>query len=138
MHEMHSGVQVVEEVPGSGAAVERRHVYRIRLRLWLLDGEPVRWRAAWGPVGKAALEDDGRTLLTEVRLDRRLINGLFYGMEGMRVGGTRRLRISAHMAYASRRVPGSVPPDAGLVAEVTVLDEQPWPPRPAPEAGPRT
>jgi hypothetical protein len=136
---MHSGVQIVEEMPGAGGVVERRRVYRIRLRMWLLDGTPVRWQMASGPVGRAALEDEGHTLLTEVRLHRgSLINGLFYGMEGMRVGGTRKLEMAPHMAYADRGVPGSVPPGAGLVAEVTVLEERPWPPGPAEGSGSRT
>jgi hypothetical protein len=40
----------------------------------------------------AYLEDDGATLVTDVRMDRvSLIPGLFYGMEGMRIGGTREL-----------------------------------------------
>jgi hypothetical protein len=119
-----SGITLLEDVPGSGPPVERRHNYRIRLRMWLSKGDPVRWPAAWGPVGRATLEDDGQTLVTEVRLDRRsLVNGLFHGMEGMRIGGTRRLRIPPHLAYAERGVPGIIPPQALLVAEITVLEE---------------
>jgi FKBP-type peptidyl-prolyl cis-trans isomerase len=49
------------------------------------------------------------------------MNGLFYGVEGMRVGGTRRLRIAPHLAYGRPGVPGIVPPNAELVAEITIL-----------------
>ena len=119
-----SGITLLEDVPGAGPAVERRHNYRIRLRMWLSKGDPVRWPTPWGPVGRAALEDDGHTLVTEVRLDRRsLVNGLFYGMEGMRIGGVRRLKISPHLAYAERGVPGIIPPHAVLVAEIAVLEK---------------
>jgi hypothetical protein len=53
------------------------HDVEIRLRLWLNRGETVRWPAAWGPVGIASLEDNGETLVTEVRIDRHsLVNGL--------------------------------------------------------------
>jgi FKBP-type peptidyl-prolyl cis-trans isomerase len=62
--------------------------------------------------------------VTEIRLDRRsLISGLFYGVEGMRVGGTRRLEIAPHLAYGSRGVPGVIPPGAVLTAEITFLAE---------------
>jgi hypothetical protein len=63
------------------------HNYQIRLRLWLNKGDAVRWKTAWGPVGRARLDDNGETLVTEVRIDRQsLVSGLFYGIEGMRVG----------------------------------------------------
>jgi FKBP-type peptidyl-prolyl cis-trans isomerase len=78
---------------------------------------------AWGPVGVARLEDDGATLITEVRMDRRsLINGLFYGMAGMRVGGTRHLEIAPHLGYGERGVPGVIPANARLTAEVTIVE----------------
>jgi hypothetical protein len=118
-----TGVTLLVDVPGDGEPVLRQHNYRIRLRLWLNRGDPVRWTTAGGPVGKASLEDDGTTLMTEVRIDRRsLVSGLFYGIEGMRVGGTRRLEISPHMGYGEEGVPGIIPGAALLIAEVTILD----------------
>jgi FKBP-type peptidyl-prolyl cis-trans isomerase len=69
------------------------------------------------------LADNGETLITERRINRgTLINGLFYGVDGMRVGGTRRLEIAPHMAYGNAGVPGVIPPGAVLIAEVTILD----------------
>ncbi len=85
-----SGLKLLVDIPGSGDLVRRQKNYRIRLRLWLNRGEAVRWQTAWGPADIARLEDNGETLITEIRIDRRsLVNGLFYGVEGMRVGGTR-------------------------------------------------
>jgi FKBP-type peptidyl-prolyl cis-trans isomerase len=52
------------------------------------------------------------------------VNGLFYGVEGMQVGGTRRLEIAPHLAYAERGVPGSIPANALLVAEITILESR--------------
>jgi hypothetical protein len=119
---LRSGLTLLADVPGDGEPVRRQHNYRIRLRLWLNKGEAVRWPRAWGPVGVARLEDDGTTLLTEVRIDRRsLVSGLFYGVEGMRVGGTRRLEIAPHLAYGDRGVPDVIPAGAVLVAEITIL-----------------
>jgi len=131
---LRSGLSLLADIPGTGDPVRRQRRYRIRLRLWLNKGQAVRWQAAWGPVGTARLEDNGETLITEVRIDRRsLVNGLFYGVEGMRVGGIRRLEIAPHLAYGDRGVPGVIPPGALLVAEITILEgcaAAPKPPSP--------
>ena len=119
---LRSGVTLLAEVPGTGAVVRRQQNYRIRLRMWLHHGEAVRWPGPSGPVGVARLEDDGTTLITEWRIDRRtLVQGLFYGIEGMRIGGLRRLEIAPHVAYGVRGVPGVIPPAALLIAEISVL-----------------
>jgi uncharacterized protein len=120
---LRSGLTLLADVPGLGDPVRRQHSYRIRLRLWLNKGDAVRWRMAWGPVGASRLEDDGETLITEVRINRGLlISGLFYGVEGMRVGGTRRLEIAPHLAYGDRGVPGIIPAGAVLTAEITIRE----------------
>jgi hypothetical protein len=120
---LRSGLNLLADMPGTGDLVRRQHKYRIRLRLWLNRGEAVRWQTAWGPVGVARLDDNGETLITEIRMDRRsLVNGLFYGVEGMRIGGTRRLEIAPHLAYGDRGVPGVIPADAMLTAEITILE----------------
>jgi len=120
---LRSGLTLLTDIPGTGDLVRRQHNYRIRLRMRLNKGEPVRWQAAWGRVGAARLEEEGETLITEVRIDRRsLISGLFYGVDGMRVGGTRRLEIAPHLAYGDRGVPGVIPAGAVLTAEMTVLE----------------
>jgi len=120
---LRSGLTLLVDLPGGGEPVRRRHTYGIRLRLWLKDGRAVRWQAAWGPVGIARLDDNGETLLTQVRIDRHsLVAGLFYGVEGMRVGGTRRLGIAPHLAYRGRGVPGVIPGGSSLTAEITILE----------------
>jgi hypothetical protein len=120
---MRPGLTLLVDLPGTGDPVRRQHDYRIRLRMWLNNGDAVRWQTAWGPVGVARLEDAGATLTTEVRINRgRLISGLFYGVEGMRVGGTRRLEIAPHLAYGDRGVPGVIPAGAVLTAEITIAD----------------
>jgi hypothetical protein len=120
---LRSGLTLLADVPGSGEPVRRQHNYRIRLRMWLNKGQAVRWQLAWGPVGIARLDNDGELLITEIRIDRRsLVNGLFYGVDGMRVGGTRRLEISPHLAYGDRGVPGVIPAGAVLTAEITIVE----------------
>lgn len=119
---MRPGVEILEEEPGSGAEVRRHSTHRFRLRCWLHRGEPVRWSQPWGPSPGAHLEDAGTTLITELRVDRELMfPGLFHGVQGMRVGGTRKLLIAPHLAYGEAGVPGVIPPNALLTVEVTAL-----------------
>jgi hypothetical protein len=120
---LRSGLKLLVDIPGAGEPVRRQHNYRIRLRMWLNKGEPIRWHMAWGRADVARLDDNGMTLITEVRIDRHsLIHGLFYGVEGMHVGGTRQLEIAPHLAYGDRGVPGVVPAGALLTAEISILE----------------
>lgn len=52
---------------------------------------------------------------------RRAIPGLEYGVEGMRVGGERRLRVGPHLAYRDQAIPGPIPANAVLEFHVTLL-----------------
>jgi hypothetical protein len=52
---MRSGLEILEDTPGSGPPVERQRYYRIRLRMWLNKGEAIRWTAPWGVVGRSLL-----------------------------------------------------------------------------------
>ena len=53
--------------------------------------------------------------------ERGTIAGLSFGVEGMRVGGRRRLRVGPNLAYRAEGVPGLVPPHAVLVFEVELI-----------------
>ena len=123
---LRSGLTLLTDLPGSGDIIRRQQKYRICLRLWLNKGAPVRWQNPWGTVGATWLHDNGETLVTEARIDRRsLVSGLFYGVEGMRVGGTRRLEMAPHLGYGENGVPGVIPANAVLTAEVTILEAAP-------------
>jgi hypothetical protein len=120
------GVEMLSESPGDGAAVRRRRHYRIRLRMWLRQGEPVRWPEPWDVDDRADVDEEGAALTTDVRVDRTsLFAGLFFAIQGMRVGGTRTLRIAPHLAYGKQGVTGVIPANALLTVEVTVLSERP-------------
>ncbi|MEH6473584.1 MAG: FKBP-type peptidyl-prolyl cis-trans isomerase [Halopseudomonas sp.] len=122
---MRAGIKVLEDTPGSGLKIERQHTYLVRLKLWLNQGEPVKWTSPSGLVDRARLEDDGETQISDLRIDREsLINGLFYGVDGMRIGGRRKLKISPHLAYGKNGIPGLIPADAVIIAELSVLEER--------------
>ena len=122
---MRSGIKLISEIEGSGPALQRQHTYLFRLKLWLNKGDPIRWERPWGLIDRARLEDDGETLITDLRVDREsMFNGLFYGVQGMKIGGRRKLKISPHLAYGEDGIPGVVPRNATIVSEIMVIEER--------------
>ena len=120
---MRAGIEVLADTPGTGTPVKRHNWYQIRLKMWLHKGDLVRWSKPWG-TSQTKLIDEGETLETCMRIDReQLVAGLFYGCEGMNVGGKRTLRISPHLAFGAQGVPGVVPPNALLIAELEIISE---------------
>jgi len=94
-----SGIEVLADKPGSGAAIKRQRVYpcawssgSIRARRL---AEVIGWDQPWGLIDRAQHEDDGASLLSDLRIDREnLFTGLFQGIDGMCIGGRRKLKIS--------------------------------------------
>jgi FKBP-type peptidyl-prolyl cis-trans isomerase len=56
------------------------------------------------------------------RSARATIKGWDDGIEGMKVGGTRKLTIPAALAYGAQGCGGVIPPHAALVFEVELLE----------------
>jgi hypothetical protein len=119
-----SGIEVLEDTPGDGEEIQRHQFYRMSLRIWLNRGDAVVWTRPFGLLDQHTISPDGRTLTADYRVDREfLFSGLFYGIEGMRIGGTRKLKISPHMAYRDAGVEGMIPPNAVLTVEVEIHSE---------------
>ena len=101
--------------------MQRHHFYRLSLRIWLNKGDAVVWTHPFGLLDEHTISADGQPLTADYRVDREfLFSGLFYGIEGMRVGGKRTLKISPHMAYRENGVEGMIPPNAVLNVEVEI------------------
>lgn len=99
-----SGVKLEEIVVGSGAIAQRGDTVQIRYTGYLNRGD--------------AFQKE--ELITFKIGERRVIAGLEYGVEGMRVGGRRRVHVPPHLGYGPTAVPG-IPPNAKLVLDVELL-----------------
>ena len=102
---MLSGLKILEVVIGSGPAAEPGSRITVRYTGYLNRGE--------------VFQRD--VVVTFVVGERNTIAGLSHGVEGMCVGGRRRLRFGPHLAYRDRGVPAVVPPNAKLTFDVELL-----------------
>ena len=54
--------------------------------------------------------------------NKRVIQGWILGLKDMQVGGKRRLRVPAHLAYGERQIGTMVPPNSNLIFEIELLE----------------
>lgn len=122
-----SGIRLLDENAGLGEEIQRHKWYRMSLRIWLSKGEPIKWSKPFGLLDEKIISEDNQTLIADYRFDREfLFNGLFYGIEGMRIGGKRTLKISPHLAYREKGIEGMIPANAALKVEVAIISERKW------------
>ena len=105
---MKPGVKIKDVVVGTGRAVLASDVVTISYSLSLNRGDVIQAMTMTFPLK-----------------GRRVISGLKYGLEGMRIGGRRVIRVSPHLAYGEAGVPGMIPPNSVLVFDVELLDTSP-------------
>lgn len=102
---MTKGIEIQDLHPGSGPAAERGHTVTIYYTGFLNRGDKFQ-----------------ENITATFRVgSREVIAGLSHGVEGMRVGGLRRVRASPHLAYGSAGVPGVIPANAVLTFEIELL-----------------
>jgi len=103
---MKPGIDVESDEPGHGAVAARGKTVVVRYDGFLHRGDAFQTnQVVEFEVGK-----------------RRVIAGLEYGVEGMRVGGRRRSRVAPHLAYRDGGVAGVIPPNALLMFAVELLE----------------
>ena len=120
------GVKLIEESVGGGAVVQRQVNYVLAIRITLNRGEVVDLSKG----GSTRVYDEHFNcgsdgfLESRMRFDREnLIGGIFYSLEGMRIGGYRKVEIAPHLAYGESGVPGLIPAHAKLTVEIKVIRE---------------
>lgn len=108
-----SGLQFEDTVVGSGAeATAGKHV-TVHYTGWLYEN---------GQAGRKFDSSKDRNDPFVFPLGAgHVIRGWDEGVQGMKVGGTRRLVIPADLGYGSRGAGGVIPPNATLLFEVELL-----------------
>jgi FKBP-type peptidyl-prolyl cis-trans isomerase len=109
MAKAQKGIKITDLDLGEGAVAEPGKRVTIHYRGYLNHGE--QFRSSYD-MGEPYSFRIGR---------REVIAGLEKGVIGMKVGGKRRLRISPHLGYADKSVPG-IPPNAVLIFEVELME----------------
>lgn len=103
------GVQIEELVVGTGALATGKKSVDVHYTGWLTDGTKF-----------DSSKDRGKPF-TFTLDSGMVIKGWDIGVEGMKVGGKRKLTIPADKAYGDRGAGGVIPPGATLVFEVELL-----------------
>lgn len=105
-----SGLIIEEITVGDGAEAAAGHTVSVHYTGWLTDGSQFD-------------SSHDRDEAFDFRLGaRQVISGWDEGVQGMKVGGVRKLTIPPELGYGRRGAGGVIPPDATLVFEVELLE----------------
>lgn len=108
-----SGLQFEDTTVGSGAEAVAGKQVSVHYTGWLYND---------GKAGKKFDSSKDRGQPFSFALGRgQVIQGWDEGVQGMKVGGTRRLVIPADLGYGARGAGGAIPPNATLLFEVELL-----------------
>ncbi|GAC1631489.1 MAG: FKBP-type peptidyl-prolyl cis-trans isomerase [Nevskia sp.] len=108
-----SGLQYEDSIVGTGAEAVAGKNVSVHYTGWLY---------ADGQAGKKFDSSKDRGQPFRFGLGRgQVISGWDEGVQGMKVGGTRRLVIPSELGYGARGAGGAIPPNATLLFEVELL-----------------
>jgi hypothetical protein len=107
------GFEVKDLTVGTGEEATKDSVVAVDVREFLRRGDEVSPSPLFGT---RRVIDLGQ---------RHCIAGLRYGIPGMRVGGTREITISPHLAYGKDGIPGTIPANALLRCCVELVEIRP-------------
>lgn len=104
-----SGLVIEELVAGTGTEASAGQEVTVHYTGWLTDGK------------KFDSSKDRDEPFVFALGAGRVIRGWDEGVQGMKVGGTRKLTIPSALGYGTRGAGSAIPPDATLVFEVELL-----------------
>jgi len=104
-----SGLKYEDTVEGDGAVAEAGQNVSVHYTGWLTDGS------------KFDSSKDRNQSFRFPLGGGRVIRGWDEGVQGMKVGGTRKLTIPPQLGYGAAGAGGVIPPNATLVFEVELL-----------------
>jgi FKBP-type peptidyl-prolyl cis-trans isomerase FkpA len=104
-----SGLKYEDLVEGTGDAAKMGETVSVHYTGWLTDGKKF-----------DSSKDRGQPFPFPLGAGR-VIKGWDEGVQGMKVGGKRKLTIPPQLGYGSRGAAGAIPPNAILVFEVELL-----------------
>ena len=108
-----SGLIINDVVVGTGKAAVAGQSVKVHYTGWLLFG---------GERGKKFDSSKDRGDPFDFPLGGgHVIKGWDEGVQGMKIGGTRTLRIPPELGYGARGAGGAIPPNATLIFEVELL-----------------
>jgi len=105
-----SGLKYEEVLEGDGDMAEAGKQVSVHYTGWLLDGD------------KFDSSKDRNSPFDFALGAGQVIRGWDEGVQGMKVGGTRKLTIPPELGYGSAGAGGVIPPNATLVFEVELLE----------------
>ena len=105
-----SGLVIEEVVLGTGAEAKPGLLVVVHYTGWLIDGT------------KFDSSHDRNDPFVFPLAQRYVIAGWDEGVQGMRVGGKRKLTIPPELGYGARGAGGVIPPNATLVFDVALID----------------
>jgi FKBP-type peptidyl-prolyl cis-trans isomerase (trigger factor) len=122
MSEVARGITLVTEVEGRGPPAARGDRIIFNMKIWLNRGDEVPLNAIQAQhlpeqmirsVAGEKLVDHAATLGK-----REIIAGVERSLIDMKAGGYRKVRVSPHLAYREKGLPGLIPEHAVLVVEI--------------------
>jgi FKBP-type peptidyl-prolyl cis-trans isomerase (trigger factor) len=119
---LRSGIKLLKECKGEGKPAETGDsvVYNMKIFLNKGDEVPLNQRQAEHLPREIIRTVDGYPYVDHKTVlgNRQSMAGVEYSLIGMKEGGYRKVRISPHLAYRSKELPGLIPSDAVLVVEL--------------------
>jgi hypothetical protein len=123
---LNRGIKLLEEGEGTGEPTRKGDRVVYNLKMFLNQGDEVSLNERQAEHLPANMI---RTVAGDLFVDHRTtlgsreaIAGVEYALIGMKKGGYRKVRVSPHLAFRDKGLPGLVPANAVLVVELWLRD----------------